>query len=303
VTMPVNAPYCRPRRPGSRRRTQLVERLGQGDHVGDDQRGPHQRGHRTIARGSARPQHVDQVDDPDDLLAVVEDGVPRVPGGHARSRLGHRGGVADHVDPTRGRMAWLTLRRGKSRIRSITIDSSVESCPTRATPPPRARGRWRWRGVDVVDGLDTDRPEQQFGRLVEDPDQRPEHRQVERRRRRQARGDRVRAGDRVVLGQELAEEHLHHGREPERDDPADAHRTRPSGRRARGGGERLADERLGDVADQQARDRDAQLSARQHERRAAGDVEGTGGGAVAGPRATLQPRPVDRHVGEPWATK
>ena len=60
----------------------------------------------------------------------------------------------------------------------------------------------------------------------------------------------------------------------------------------------VADQRLGDVADEQAGDRDAQLGAGEHERGAPGDPQRALRAGVTGRRAGLQPRPVHGHVGE-----
>ena len=62
--------------------------------------------------------------------------------------------------------------------------------------------------------------------------------------------------------------------------------------------QRLADERLGDVADEQPGDGDAQLGAGQHERGAPGDRQRPLRGGVTGGGPGAELRAVDRHVGE-----
>lgn len=123
--------------------------------------------------------------------------------------------------------------------------------------------------------------------------------EVERGRPRQPGGDLVGAGDGVVLGEELAEEHLHHGREDEREDRADGdrHGHRDAGV-AEHGADRGADQGLGDITDEQPGDGDAQLGAGQHERRAAGDLEGLAGDLVTLAVPRPEPGPVHRHERE-----
>ena len=154
------------------------------------------------------------------------------------------------------------------------------------------------RGLDVVHGLDAQRAQQQLGGLVEHPDDRAEHREVGLGRRRKRVGNLRRARDGEVLGEQLAQQHLDHGREGKRDERPDP--DGGGGQRAAGQqrAERLADQRLGDVADQQAGDGDAQLRAGEQKGRAPRDVERALGGAVAVGRAAGQPGPVNRDVGE-----
>ncbi len=94
------------------------------------------------------------------------------------------------------------------------------------------------------------------------------------------------AGDREVLREQLAEHHLHHGRHRDREQATDAPRRPRSGSRRRRAAPRQpsADQRFGDVADEQAGDGDAELCAGEHERRAPGD------GRARGPRRCHPPR-------------
>ena len=155
--------------------------------------------------------------------------------------------------------------------------------------------------LDVVHRLDPQGAQQQVRGLVEHPDQPAEQPQVEHGRARQPQGDRLGPGDGEVLREQLAEEHLHDGGEQQGQHRADADADRRSGMPTppSSAAERLTDQRLGDVADQQAGDGDAQLGAGEHERGAPGDRQ------RARRRRRHRPRrgrpassPVDRHVGE-----
>ena len=153
--------------------------------------------------------------------------------------------------------------------------------------------------LDVVHRLDVQHAQEEFGRLVEDPDDRAEHGQVDLRRARQQPGHLVGTRDRVVLGVELTEEHLDEGGEQQRQDAAD--RDRDSHREAAAFhhlAEGRSDQRLGDVTHEQSGHGDAQLRARKHERGALGDLQGALRALVPGGCPSSQLGTVDRHVGE-----
>ncbi len=157
----------------------------------------------------------------------------------------------------------------------------------------------RRRMLDVVYRFDPQRPQQQVRRRVEQLDQPPEQRQIDRGGPRKPPGHRFGAGDGEVLREQLAEDHLHDGREQHRQHRADGD---THGGRNTDTAEQLAkapaDQRFGHVADEQAGDGDAELGAGQHERGAPGDRQGTARGGVTGLGTGLEPRPVHGHVGE-----
>ena len=83
-----------------------------------------------------------------------------------------------------------------------------------------------------------------------------------------------RQGDRQVLGHELAEDHRERRREDQRDGDGDAgHRARRHAEVLQRAVDELGDRRLGHEADEQVRQRDAQLGARQLRREAVQRVE------------------------------
>ena len=148
-------------------------------------------------------------------------------------------------------------------------------------------------------GLDAQRLEQQVRRGVEHGDEPAEDGEVDRGRARQPACEGLGIRDREVLGEQLAEDHLHDGRDDEGEHrtDGDAHGGRHADA-AQQAPEGLADERLGDVADEQAGDRDAELSTREHEGVALLDRERAPRSLVTVGRARREAHSVNRHVCE-----
>ncbi|OLT13543.1 hypothetical protein BJF79_20500 [Actinomadura sp. CNU-125] len=238
--------------------------------------------------------------DADHALLVVQHGVAGVAGAHLGPDLGDRRAVVDGVGLRAGDHGVLDVAAGE-------VEDAVEEerqVGREVAAAPRVGDDVRevpfGGGVlHVVDGFDPQGPQQQVRGLVEHPDQPPEDLQVEERRPRQAARDRFGPGDGEVFREQLPEHHLHERGQDQGEDG-------PDGDADRGGdpgepedvAEGLADQRFGDVADEQSGDGDAELRARQHERGAAGDGEGAARGAVPGARAGLEAGPVHRHEGE-----
>jgi hypothetical protein len=153
--------------------------------------------------------------------------------------------------------------------------------------------------VDVVHRFHAQQLQEEVGCDVEHGDEPAEYREVHLRRARQAERERFGGGDREILRVQLPEDHLHDRRRDEHAHRGDRH---GEGERdveaAQEHAQRLADQRLGDVPDQQAGDGDAELSAGEHERGASGHRERPLRSDVPGVRARGESGAVDRHVGE-----
>lgn len=155
------------------------------------------------------------------------------------------------------------------------------------------------RMLHVVHGFDAQGAQQQVRGRVEQLDQPAEQLQVPGGGQSEAPGDRFGAGDGEVLREQFAEDHLDDGGGQDGQHGADCDPDR--GRDAAAGEQvpdATADQRFGDVADQQPGDGDAELCARQHERGAAGDRQRLGRGLVPGRGAGLEPGAVHGHVRE-----
>ena len=278
---------------------ELAQRVGQAHQLGHDEGLAHDVRAGGVVSPSVR-EHVDEVHDPDDVVLVPDDRVARVPRAHLLANLRDRGLRAQGVDlRTRDHRVGHVLagevqdavHHDRQLVRQVAalarqLDDVLQV--------PRRGGV-----LHVVDRLDAQQAQQQLGRLVKDPDDRSEDGEVDRGGPRQPPGHLVGAGDRVVLGEQLSEEHLHHGREDERDDRPDgdrqSHRYTSVAEHDADG---LADQRLGHVADEQPGDGDAQLGTGQHERGAAGDLEGLAGELVTVAVPRPEPGPVHRHERE-----
>ncbi len=263
---------------------QLPQHVRQPRERRDDERGPHDAGHRRTVL-LLRGEEVGEVDDAQDVArARREDRVARVADGHERADETEVGGLVDGVDArTRDhRVLDVLLREVEDAVEQ---DGQVVGQVTALAGLLDDRLEvLRRRGVlDVVDGFDLQRAQQGVGGLVEEPDEPAEHLEVGQRGTAQPRRHRFGLGDGEVLREQLAEQHLDERGEHERHDAtdgdpdpagdADAAQERPEG---------LPDERFGDVPDEQARDGDAELGSGEHEGGAARDRERAFGARVTG---------------------
>ena len=123
--------------------------------------------------------------------------------------------------------------------------------------------------LELLLGLDAEQAHRPVGGPVEQADQRAEHGAVDPQERREEQRRRLGLGHRHRLGGQLAHHHLQHRGEHQ----GDGHRHRPHRRRADDRLEQrldqLGDHRLGQEAQQQRGDGDAELRARQLERQVA----------------------------------
>ncbi len=155
------------------------------------------------------------------------------------------------------------------------------------------------RGGQLLGGLQPHPVQDAVGGVVEVPDQRPEDGAEGALRPRDPPGDRQRPGDRPVLRHQLADHHEdhrgEHGAQDERGGRGGG--GRQAGRLHRAG-EQRGDGRLGDHADDQAGDGDAELRAGELEGEAAHGLQRAFGLAVAPLGRPLQLAALHRGQGE-----
>ena len=234
------------------------------------------------------------------LVVRAEHRVPAVAGAHPLAHPGQGVVGVHHVDRVPGDHRVLHVPLGE-------VEDPVQQHRQLLRQIP-ALGRLgddvlqvagRGRVLDIVRGLDPQALQQQVRGPVEDLDEPAEHGQVTRGGAGQAQRHLVGPGDRQVLREQLTEDHLDQGGEQQGEHGADRDADAvgdadPAQRVA----QRLTDQRLGHVADQQAGDGDAELGAREHERGLPGHPQRPFGGGVPGGGPGAQRRPVDRHEGE-----
>ncbi len=135
--------------------------------------------------------------------------------------------------------------------------------------------------VQLLDRLDADLAEQLVGSAVEDVHDRAHDLQIDEGRGGEGLGQAFGDGQRQVLRRQLAQHHLYDGGQHEREDDGD-HGDGAVGQAeaVQRGLQQRGDGRLGEEADHQAGDGDAQLRAREHEREPFQHLQGTGGTLV-----------------------
>ncbi|CAM5536273.1 hypothetical protein SMICM304S_02854 [Streptomyces microflavus] len=133
-------------------------------------------------------------------------------------------------------------------------------------------------GGQLVGGLDAEEPDQPVGQRVQRDDDGPQQGGEAGLRSGDEAGDLERPGDRPVLGDEFADDHLDGGGEEHPDDDADAgDRARGQSGGGEGTGEQLGECRFGEHPDDQRGDGDAELGAGELEGEfAQGFDDGTG---------------------------
>ncbi len=280
-----------------------LDRVGQRQHLGEQQRLP---GHPARRGGGQRGLgQVHQLPDADhagDVVGVVaEDRVGGVAvAGDQVDRLGGRGVVPheDGVGPGHQHLLEGALGElqgvveqegGVPRQLALLVglaDQVAQFLQGRAV-------------VQLLDRLDADLAQQPVGGAVEDPHQRADDLEVEQggggEGLRQPFGD----GEGEVLRRQLAQDHLDGGGEDEGEDHRDAGHGRV--RDADAGQDRTeqrGDGRLGEEADDQAGDGDAELGSGEHERQAFQHLQGAFRALVALFGLAGQLEPVGGDVGE-----
>ena len=272
------------------------KRLGQRHERRHDRRCAHDVADPTGILGT---QQVDQLHDADRLV-VVHDRIASMPGRHERTQVRQRQVRRDAVGPVARDHRVLHVALGE-------VDDAIDHQRQLRRQIAAVAGLGdevlevvgRGTAVDVFDGFDAKQAQKGLGRPVEDDDQPPEDAEIDQRRARERAGQRIRRGDREILRIQLPEDHLHDRGQRQGDHRAhgDAHR-RIDARAAEERAERLPHQRLGDVSDEEARDRDAELGSGEHERRATGDPQSAPRSRVAAVGSGAQTRSVHGHERE-----
>ncbi len=253
--------------------------------LGDRQRGLEQGAHlRPRACLGRNPQHVLGRHD---ALDVVQ---PLV--GHGEAGVAGVNGQPPQVVAGRVHMQPHHLRAGDHRVAGAQLtklECALQQRRFGLVQRPLARGLGddvlellgRHAALELVDRFDADHPQQTVGGAVEQPDDRPREAHVQLGAAREHQRAALGLRDREVFGTELAEHHLRARGDDEagadRDGACDGVRQPHQLEQRR---ERGPEGRLGDEADDQRGDRDAQLRARQHERQPPGHRDGAGGTRV-----------------------
>ena len=128
-----------------------------------------------------------------------------------------------------------------------------------------------------------EQPEDELGRALEQPDQRPEHGEEHPHRSRNRERDPLGVTERDSLRHQLADHHVQEGDDQEREGNSQDARHH--------GVEAVGEHLLAECADCQARDRDAELHRRDEARRVARDLQDGARAAVALAAELPDPRP------------
>ncbi len=265
---------------------------GRGGQVGDGRDGP---------PPWFQGEHVADVDGADDLVeAVAVDGEAGQPGGVAEGGGVGGGGVhlqGPDVDP-RGHHVlggeFAQVQGADEEFGGVRLQGALGG----GAPGQRAQFLGGARGGQFLGGLQAEAAYEPVRGAVQMPDEGAEGGGERALRSGDHLGDGGRPGDRPVLRDQLADHHQHDG----------GHRHAQHGRRRRsgaaqsGGPQRSAQQggqgRLGEHADHQGGDGDAELGAGQLERQMPYGAQGARGAALAGLGGAFQLTALDGGQGE-----